>query len=43
MEQANELQNHMPRDYRRREYMRAAGLQGQEGEEANMEKLTLHR
>ena len=39
MEQANELQNHIHRDYKRREEMRAAGLQGQEGSEANMEKL----
>ena len=39
MEQANELQNHIHRDYKRGEEMRAAGLQVQEGGEANMEKL----
>ena len=39
MEQVNELQNHIHCDYKEREEMRAAGLQGQEGGEANMEKL----
>ena len=39
IEQANELQNHIHREYKRREEMRAAGLQGQEGGKANMEKL----
>ena len=31
MEQANKPQNHIHRDYKRREDMRAAGLQGQKG------------
>ena len=39
MVQANKLQTHIHRDYKRREEMRAAGLQGQEGGEVNMEKL----
>ena len=38
MGQANELQNHIHRDYKRREEVRAAGIEGQEGGEAKREK-----